>query len=151
MRRYFYTTLLLTSSAVGFYLALKALGVDLLWTLAKAQRWCSRPEWVHLDSTPFASLLRNMGSLLGLGLGLHWPLCAEAQGKRPGAGFKAGCVVVSLLLLQLLDRWTFSPDDLATFYFLSFGKSAAALLVPTALVPRALGWICSGKREDKNA
>ncbi|XP_056285810.1 glucose-6-phosphatase a, catalytic subunit, tandem duplicate 1 [Pseudoliparis swirei] len=150
MRKYFYTTLLLTSITVGFYLVLKALGVDLLWTLDKAQRWCVRAEWVHLDSTPFASLLRNMGTLLGLGLGLHSPLCSEAEKKEASTGFKAGCIVVSLFLLQLLDGWTFSPGDLRTFYFLSFGKSAVALLVPTALVPRALGWICHGKREDKN-
>ncbi len=53
--------------AVGLYLLLKALGVDLLWTLEKAQQWCVNPAWVHLDSTPFASLLRNMGTLFGLG------------------------------------------------------------------------------------
>ncbi|KAE8283944.1 Glucose-6-phosphatase [Larimichthys crocea] len=35
MKKYFYTTLFLTSFAVGFYLLLKALGVDLLWTLEK--------------------------------------------------------------------------------------------------------------------
>ncbi|XP_026207427.1 glucose-6-phosphatase a, catalytic subunit, tandem duplicate 1 [Anabas testudineus] len=149
MNQYFFTTLFLTSFAVGFYLLLKALGVDLLWTLDKAQKWCIRPEWVHLDTTPFASLLRNMGSLFGLGLGLHSPLY-NSNKKNTSAIFKIGCITVSLFLLQFLDGWTFSAENHMTFYFLSFSKSVVALLVPTTMVPWALCWICSGKEEDKN-
>ncbi len=67
LKNYFNITLFLLSFAVGLYLLLKALGVDLLWTLEKAQQWCVNPAWVHLDSTPFASLLRNMGTLFGSG------------------------------------------------------------------------------------
>ncbi|XP_061562584.1 glucose-6-phosphatase a, catalytic subunit, tandem duplicate 1 isoform X1 [Phycodurus eques] len=145
LRTYAFTTLLLTSFAVGFYLLLKALGVDLLWTLAKAQRWCARAEWVHLDSTPFASLLRNMGSLLGLGLGLHLP---PLHGTA--VAFKAGCVVVSLAFLRLLDAWTFSSENLVAFYCLSFGKSAVALLIPTTFAPRALCWISTRSTGSKN-
>lgn len=74
LKNYFYITLFLTTFAVGFYVVLKVLGVDLLWTLEKAQKFCINPEWIHLDSTPFASLLRNMGTLFGLGLDLHSPL-----------------------------------------------------------------------------
>ncbi|XP_030255273.1 glucose-6-phosphatase a, catalytic subunit, tandem duplicate 1 [Sparus aurata] len=148
MRKYFHTTLSLTSLAVCFYLLLRVLGVDLLWTMEKAQKWCVNPEWVHLDSTPFASLLRNMGTLFGLGLGLHSPLNSET--KNTSTSFKMGCIIVSLFLLHLLDGWTFSSENLTTFYFLSFGKSAVALLIPTTLVPFALCWIRPGKTEDKN-
>ncbi|XP_061665963.1 glucose-6-phosphatase a, catalytic subunit, tandem duplicate 1 isoform X2 [Syngnathoides biaculeatus] len=145
LRTYAVTTLLLTSFAVGFYLLLKVLGVDLLWTLEKAQRWCARPKWVHLDSTPFASLLRNMGSLLGLGLGLHFPpLCGTS------VAFKAVCIVFSLAFLGLLDTWTFSSENLVSFYCLSFVKSAVALLIPTTLVPRALCWISARSKGGKN-
>ncbi|XP_023263489.1 glucose-6-phosphatase-like [Seriola lalandi dorsalis] len=150
MKRYFFTTLFLTSFAVGFYLLLKAVGVDLLWTLEKAQRWCIKPEWVHLDSTPFASLLRNMGTLFGLGLGLHSALYTETKKKNTSVTFKMGCIIISLFLLQLLDGWTFSSENHMTFYFLSFGKSAVALLIPTTLVPGALCGIFKEKREDKD-
>ncbi|KAG7219840.1 hypothetical protein INR49_005862 [Caranx melampygus] len=114
-----------------------------------AGKWCIRPEWVHLDTTPFASLLRNMGTLFGLGLGLHSPLYSQTKKKKTSAAFKMGCIVISLLLLQLLDGWTFSSGNLTTFYFLSFAKSAVALLIPTTLVPGALCRIFKGKREDK--
>uniref|UniRef100_UPI0037E881F6 glucose-6-phosphatase a, catalytic subunit, tandem duplicate 1 isoform X1 n=1 Tax=Semicossyphus pulcher TaxID=241346 RepID=UPI0037E881F6 len=150
MKRYFYTTLFLTSFAVGFYLLLKALGVDLLWTMAKAQKWCVKPEWVNLNTTPFASLLRNMGTLFGLGLGLHSSLYTENKKEKKSTSFKMGSIILSLFLLQLLDGWTFSSENLVTFYFLSFGISAVALLIPTTLVPWALSWIFKGKEEDKN-
>ncbi|XP_028263310.1 glucose-6-phosphatase a, catalytic subunit, tandem duplicate 1 [Parambassis ranga] len=148
MSRYFYTTLFLTCFAVGFYLLLKVLGVDLLWTLEKAQRWCVRPEWVHLDTTPFASLLRNMGTLFGLGLGLHSPLYTETKKRNASVPFRMGCVTASLFLLQLLDRWTFSSERLVAFYVLSFSKSAVALLIPTAVVPWALCRVLRAE-EDK--
>ncbi|CAB1311981.1 unnamed protein product, partial [Coregonus sp. 'balchen'] len=119
LKKYFYTTIFLLSFAVGFYVLLKALGVDLLWTLEKAQKWCVRPEWVHMDSTPFASLLRNMSTLFGLGLGVHSPLYTEGK-KNSGTPFRAGCITVSLLLLQILDGKTFSSRNQAMFYVLSF-------------------------------
>ncbi|XP_029383532.1 glucose-6-phosphatase-like [Echeneis naucrates] len=150
MKKYFLATFFLTSFAVGFYLLLKTVGVDLLWTLEKAQRWCVIREWVHLDTTPFASLLRNMGTLFGLGLGLHFPLYTNTKKKSTSVGFSTGCIIISLLLLQLLDGWTFSSENHMTFYFLSFGKSAFALLIPTTLVPWALCRIFKRKRDGKN-
>uniref|UniRef100_A0A3P8R6D9 Glucose-6-phosphatase catalytic subunit 1 n=1 Tax=Astatotilapia calliptera TaxID=8154 RepID=A0A3P8R6D9_ASTCA len=134
MKKYFYTTLFLTSFAVGFYVLLKALGVDLLWTMEKAQKWCIRPEWVHLDTTPFASLLRNMGTLFGLGLGLHSPLYTETK-KSSSLLVKAGCIISSLLLLHLFDSFKPPTHTAALFYLLSFCKSAIVPLVTVSIIP----------------
>ncbi|XP_059893751.1 LOW QUALITY PROTEIN: glucose-6-phosphatase catalytic subunit 1-like [Gadus macrocephalus] len=134
MRSYLLTTMFLTSFAVGFYLLLRALGVDLLWTLEKAQRWCVRAEWVHMDSTPFASLLRNMGTLFGLGLALHSPLYTESK-RSSGAVAKAGCIVSSLLLLHLFDSFKRPTHTAALYYLLSFCKSATVPLVAGSIVP----------------
>lgn len=134
MKKYFYTTFFLTSFAVGFYLLLKTVGVDLLWTLEKAQKWCVNPEWVHLDSTPFASLLRNMGTLFGLGLGLHSPLYTETK-KSSSTLAKAGCVISSLVLLHLFDSFKPPTHTAALFYLLSFCKSATVPLVTVSIIP----------------
>ncbi|XP_064780151.1 glucose-6-phosphatase catalytic subunit 1-like [Oncorhynchus masou masou] len=143
LKKYFNTTIFLLSFAVGFYVLLKALGVDLLWTLEKAQKGCVRAEWVHMDSTPFASLLRNMGTLFGLGLGVHSPLYTESK-KNSSTPFRAGCITVSLLLLQILDGLMFPSRNQATFYVLSVSKCAAALFIPTALVRGGPSWIFPG-------
>ncbi|XP_061562096.1 LOW QUALITY PROTEIN: glucose-6-phosphatase catalytic subunit 1-like [Phycodurus eques] len=134
MKKYFYTTLFLTSFAVGFYLLLRVVGVDLLWTLDKAQRWCARPEWVHLDSTPFASLLRNMGTLFGLGLGLHSPLYTETK-RSSSAVSRVGCIVGSLLLLHLFDSFKPPTHTAALFYLLSFCKSATVPVATVSIIP----------------
>ncbi|XP_033962710.1 glucose-6-phosphatase catalytic subunit 1 [Pseudochaenichthys georgianus] len=134
MKKYFYTTLFLTCFAVGFYLLLKAMGVDLLWTLEKAQKWCVKPEWVHMDSTPFASLLRNMGTLFGLGLGLHSPLYTETK-KSSSSAVKALSVISTLLLLHLFDSFKPPTHTAALFYLLSFCKSATVPLVTVSIIP----------------
>uniref|UniRef100_A0A8C7CHY8 Glucose-6-phosphatase catalytic subunit 1 n=1 Tax=Oncorhynchus kisutch TaxID=8019 RepID=A0A8C7CHY8_ONCKI len=134
LRRYVYTTLSLLSFAVGLYLVLRGLGVDLLWTLDKAQRWCQRPQWVHIDTTPFASLLRNTGTLLGLGLGLHSPLYAEAR-RVGGATYRLACVGATLLLLHQLDSFRPPAHTRALFYLLSFCKSATVPLATVGIVP----------------
>ncbi|XP_051522668.1 glucose-6-phosphatase catalytic subunit 1-like [Myxocyprinus asiaticus] len=149
LKKYFIVTLFLLFFAVGFYVLLKALGVDLLWTLAKAQKCCINPDWVLMDTSPFASLLRNMGTLLGLGFGLHLS-CYNERKKNSSAPFRAGCIFVSLVLLQLLDSMTFSSNNQLIFYLLSFCKSAAALVVPTALVPAVISLISPKSKHEKD-
>ncbi|XP_066554748.1 glucose-6-phosphatase catalytic subunit 1-like [Amia ocellicauda] len=137
LKRYLHTTLFLLTFALGFYLLLRALGVDLLWTLEKAKRWCVRAEWVHMDTTPFASLLRNLGTLFGLGLGLHSPLYTESKPGR-SAPFRLGCIIASLLLLHLFDSFKPPTHTEALFYLLSFCKSAAVPLATVGIIPYCL-------------
>ena len=146
MRGYFCTTLFLTCFAVGFYLLLKAVGVDLLWTMDKAQRWCVRPDWVHLDTTPFASLLRNMGTLFGLGLGLHSPHYTETK-KSSSRPSKATCVITSLVLLHLFDSVKPPTHTAALFYLLSFCKSATVPLVTISIIPYCVNAVLSLHRK----
>ncbi|XP_067286528.1 glucose-6-phosphatase catalytic subunit 1 [Pseudorasbora parva] len=134
LKHYFNVTLFLLSFAVGLYVLLKALGVDLLWTLEKAQRWCVNPAWVHLDTTPFASLLRNMGTLFGLGLGLHSPLYTESK-KSSSAHVRIACIVASLFLLHLFDSIKPPTHTAALFYLLSFCKSATVPLATVSIIP----------------
>lgn len=51
--------------AAGVYWLLRLLGADVMWTLPLAQRWCSNPDWVHLDTTPFFCYIRDASALLG--------------------------------------------------------------------------------------
>lgn len=150
LKRYFSITLFLLVFTVGFYVLLKAVGVDLLWTLEKAQKWCVNPAWVLMDTTPFASLMRNMGTFFGLGLGLHSPLYNKSK-KSTSTPFRIGSIVISLILLQLLDFLTFPLDNHIIFYILSFTKSTVALLVPTILVPRGLSLFLQESKVEKSS
>nr|XP_005310110.1 glucose-6-phosphatase catalytic subunit 1-like [Chrysemys picta bellii] len=151
LRRYLGTTLFLFSFALGFYLLLKALGVDLLWTLEKAKRWCDRPEWVHIDTTPFAGLLRNLGILFGLGLALNSQMYLESCKGKMGQQlpFRLSCIVASLLVLHLFDSFKPPTKVELLFYVLSFCKSAAVPVAAAGLIPYCVAQVLS--QQDKKA
>ncbi|XP_067397511.1 glucose-6-phosphatase catalytic subunit 1-like [Emydura macquarii macquarii] len=151
LRRYLGTALFLFSFALGFYLLLKLLGVDLLWTLEKAKRWCERPEWVHIETTPFAGLLRNLGILFGLGLALNSQMYLEScKGKRgQQLPFRLSCIAASLVVLHLFDSFALPTDREILFYTLSFCKNAAAHLCAVALIPYCIARLL--RRGDKKS
>ncbi|XP_054032663.1 glucose-6-phosphatase catalytic subunit 1 isoform X2 [Dryobates pubescens] len=151
LRRYLGITFFLFSFALGFYLLLRVVGVDLLWTLEKAQRWCARPEWVHIDTTPFASLLRNLGILFGLGLALHSHMYLEScRGKQSQQlPFRLGCIISSLLILHLFDAFKPPSHVQLLFYILSFCKSAAVPLATVSLIPYCISQLLA--TQDKKS
>uniref|UniRef100_A0A2K5CQU4 Glucose-6-phosphatase n=1 Tax=Aotus nancymaae TaxID=37293 RepID=A0A2K5CQU4_AOTNA len=143
LKKYFLITFFLLSFAVGFYLLLKGLGVDLLWTMEKAQRWCERPEWIHIDTTPFASLLKNVGTLFGLGLALNSSMYREScKGKlSKWLPFRLSCIVASLVFLHLFDSFKPPAQVELVFYILSFCKSAAVPLASVSVIPYCLAQV----------
>uniref|UniRef100_A0A452H6R2 Glucose-6-phosphatase n=1 Tax=Gopherus agassizii TaxID=38772 RepID=A0A452H6R2_9SAUR len=151
LRRYLGTTLFLFSFALGFYLLLKALGVDLLWTLEKAKRWCDQPEWVHIDTTPFAGLLRNLGILFGLGLALNSQMYLESCKGKMGQQlpFRLSCIAASLIVLHLFDSFKPPTKVELLFYVLSFCKSAAVPVAAAGLIPYCVAQVL--RQQDKKA
>ncbi|XP_063816163.1 glucose-6-phosphatase catalytic subunit 1-like [Pseudophryne corroboree] len=137
LKKYIYTTVFFFAFAVGFYLSLKAFDVDLLWTLDKAKQWCARPEWIHIDSTPFASLIRNLGIFTGLGLALDSNMYKSShKGKqKTDATFHLGCIIASLLVLHIFDSFELPNKVEMVFYLLSFCKSVAVPLTVVGIVP----------------
>ena len=65
-KHYITTAAALTLAAIVTYLLLLAVGVDPLWSVDKALKWCERRDWVNLDTSLFYSLVRDVSSLLGL-------------------------------------------------------------------------------------
>ncbi|KAM4622735.1 glucose-6-phosphatase catalytic subunit 1-like [Discoglossus pictus] len=149
LKRYIYTTLFLFCFALGFYLLLKAVGVDLLWTVEKAKRWCSHPEWIHIDTTPFAGLLRNLGILFGLGLALNSQMYKDScQGKQRGnLRFRLCCIAVSLVVLHLFDSFKPPTKVEMLFYLLSFCKSAAVPLACVGIIPYCISQVKNQKEK----
>uniref|UniRef100_A0A8C5L4K5 Glucose-6-phosphatase n=1 Tax=Jaculus jaculus TaxID=51337 RepID=A0A8C5L4K5_JACJA len=143
LKKYFLITCFLLGFALGFYLLLKGLGVDLLWTLEKAKRWCERPEWVHIDTTPFASLFKNLGTLLGLGLAVNSSMYRDSCKGRLGKWlpFRLCSIVASLVFLHLFDSLKPPSQRELIFYALSFCKSAAVPFASASLIPYCLAQV----------
>ncbi|XP_053296067.1 glucose-6-phosphatase 2 isoform X2 [Pleuronectes platessa] len=137
LKVYIQTDVFLFSFAVCFYLLLKVMGIDLLWSVTKAKKWCVNPEWIHLDTSPFAGLLRNLGALFGLGLAVNSEMFLQScKGKNGNkTRFKLMCVAATLTCLQLLDLMKMPTHTEVLFYALSFCKSASVPLAVVAVIP----------------
>uniref|UniRef100_A0A671KQP4 Glucose-6-phosphatase catalytic subunit 1 n=1 Tax=Sinocyclocheilus anshuiensis TaxID=1608454 RepID=A0A671KQP4_9TELE len=146
LKSYVHTILCLVFIALGLYALLDAASIDPYWSLMKAQKWCIQPEWVHLDTTPFAGLLRNTGALFGLGLSLHLPIHGELQKNRNcgnSAIYRLTCTAATLPLLSLLDSFKPPTSTHALFYALSFCKSATVPLTTIRFVPYCISTLAN--------
>ncbi|OXB69276.1 hypothetical protein ASZ78_011396, partial [Callipepla squamata] len=137
LRMYIKTNLFLFLFALGFYVILKLLDVDLLWSVPKAKKWCANPDWINIDTTPFAGLVRNLGAFFGLGIGINSEMfITSCKGKNScKISFRVLCIAASLATLQLYNCVKIPTHTEYLFYILSFCKSAAMPLTVVALVP----------------
>ncbi|XP_051681680.1 glucose-6-phosphatase 3 isoform X2 [Oryctolagus cuniculus] len=131
------TALALMLGASLIYWTLISLGLDLSWSINLASKWCERPEWVHLDSRPFASLSRDSGAALGLGIALHSPCYAQIRRAYLGNGQKIACLLLAMGLLGPLD-WLGHPPQVSLFYIFNFLKYTLWPFLVLALVPWAV-------------
>ncbi|XP_062994770.1 glucose-6-phosphatase 3 isoform X2 [Elgaria multicarinata webbii] len=65
---YLWASVSLLLSTLMTYWTLVAFGVDLAWSINLATKWCTKPEWIRMETRPFSSLCRDTATALGLGL-----------------------------------------------------------------------------------
>ncbi|XP_055982605.1 glucose-6-phosphatase 3 [Sorex fumeus] len=128
------TSLALLLGASITYWFLLSLGLDVSWSVDLASKWCERPEWVHIDSRPFASLSRDAGAVLGLGIALHSPCYAEVRRVYLDSSQKSACLLLSMTLLIPL-HWLGHPPQISLFYIFNFLKYTLWPCLVLALVP----------------
>lgn len=67
-RHYLIMTAVLYGGVMATYYTLTLAGVDVLRTLTLARKHCSNPAWVHVDTTPYFSMVRFLSFCSGMGL-----------------------------------------------------------------------------------
>ena len=65
LRHYVAWSLIMVCGIVITYIGISYLGLDPLWSLGLAKKWCANPDWVHPDTTPFFAFVRDISSLIG--------------------------------------------------------------------------------------
>ncbi|KAM6934815.1 glucose-6-phosphatase 2-like [Xenentodon cancila] len=137
LKVYLQANAFLLSFAICFYLLLKFMDVDPLWSVTKAMKWCANPDWIHLDTTPFAGLVRNLGALFGLGLAVNTEMFIRSCKGKNGCNttFRVMCIAATLTFLQLFDFIKLPTHTEALFYILSFCKSASVPFGVVAVIP----------------
>ena len=123
---------LLLVNGLLFYRFLLFLNFDPAFSVSLAYQHCQERSWVHLSSTPFFSLVRSSGAVLGMSLvaklrpGLVSE-CSLGMGSRMSA---LGVVGVGIALLGYVDLgFSLFGSHLLWFYVQELVKSALVPLV----------------------
>uniref|UniRef100_A0A8D0H643 glucose-6-phosphatase n=1 Tax=Sphenodon punctatus TaxID=8508 RepID=A0A8D0H643_SPHPU len=130
---YVCASLSLLLSALLTFWGMMALGIDLTWSIHLATKWCATHEWIRIDTRPFASLSRDVGTALGLGLALHSSYTCHQQ-HRPSRKERALCAATALAVLQVLSD-AGQLENVTVWYGLNFLRYATLPWVVVALLP----------------
>jgi len=131
--------LLMMSLCSGFgaffiYYVWTWLGFDPSFSIPLAEKYCANHNWVHLDSTPYLSVMRSSGSLFGLAISKlirQYIKLSKMYTNGPSS------VILTIVVLYL---WNSVPMagaqiSLILFYILSFIRYAALPFLVTVFVP----------------
>lgn len=134
-KHYFMGTLGMFVTAMATFFAIKSLGVDPLWTVQRAIKWCAKPENVHIDTTPFFSMMRYCGFFLGMGFGLFSGLYKTASKVKFTTGMKILSAVLAVGAAKASEQISLPKDNLYVLYALTFLMSAVLPYIFIAVVP----------------
>ena len=165
-------TVVLLCFTMMIYKFLSMVVYDPSMTLKKAQKWCADPSYIHLDTTPFYALVRDLGAAMGIGLsyylirilsrkvlffkdGLNSSNSPNNSSLRVNFFLRSTNAVVSLVLLKLLETVSASQSNLMFFYITGYIRNAISTTVVMAIVPLLTQAIfqvftCTGNR-NKNS
>lgn len=138
-------TVFMLTIVVATYGLLMLMRVDPGWTLAKAIRYCAKREHVHLDTTPFFSIMRYTGFFLGAGIGLNAapePLVVRPpQVSRPNESMKVRTInllkgLISIGVIYVFNCVKIPTGNMPLFYTLSFLMNSVQPILFIAVIPK---------------
>lgn len=113
-RQYVLISVGLCASALATYGVLRLMGVDPLWSVDRAVKWCVKQEYIHVDTTPFFSMMRYCAFPFGMGLAMT-------------SGFYQRVVKAT--------EFTWSMRVLAAILAVGVGKASELVSLPKSNVP----------------
>ncbi|KAJ7409565.1 Glucose-6-phosphatase 3 [Willisornis vidua] len=125
-------------SALALHGLATAAGIDLDWSLRLASTWCSDPAWLRLDTRPFASLCRVVGSALGLALAARMPLTRREEDDLIDSRLRMTSTGLALVALDILHKLP-KATDTASFYrhmvcFYAVGPFLVIIVLPRSVI-----------------
>ena len=126
---------------LGIYYGLLVVGLDPEFSVALATKYCKERSWVHPDTTPFYSLMRSTGAVLGMSLVAKLTAGRGTTGDRlRGRGRIDGRtltgLIFSLLLIFLVHSKyvpSFAESGHVIFYAAAVAKAATIPFVNSIL------------------
>ncbi|XP_067004675.2 glucose-6-phosphatase catalytic subunit 1 [Anabrus simplex] len=133
-------SLLMSSISVGAYWLQKALGIDPQWSVRMAFKWCDSPDYIHVNTTPLFSLVRDAGAVFGVALASPVSRFRKPQSYLVGIGC---CFLLAVAFRMATDA--IPTKDVHVFYgcqFMLFATEAFLLLI----IPQKLAAWYTGQK-----
>lgn len=141
LNHYFYGTVLLFISALSTFAVLKLLGFNPMWSVERALKWCAKRENVHLDTTPFFSMMRYCGFFLGMGLALHSNLYQNAFKNFFTTNMKIVAAILSIGFAKSTEYVPMPKSYPSLCYLIAFVLSIILPYVFVAVIPYCISKI----------
>lgn len=149
LKAYFVGTLGMFASALLTYVTLLyVFGFNPLWSVERALKWCAKREHVHLDTTPFFSMMRYTGFFLGMGLGLHSRLLKSTPVGQFSTAAKLTTAALSVAASKAIEAIPIAKESLNvnTIYGIVFFESLVLPYLFIAVIPFIVGKFTSTKK-----
>ncbi|GBM68008.1 Glucose-6-phosphatase [Araneus ventricosus] len=137
------------ASALSMYAFLTAIGVDPMWSVGRAIKWCAKPEYVHLDTTPFFSMMRYCGFMFGMGFGFNSKSFKQNSKSRFTLAMKIACAIISVGVCKLSEKVALFKINMFLFYVQAFLLNALLSYVMIAAAPYIVSKIWNSNTKQK--
>lgn len=150
LRHYILSTGLLLFSALATFVVLRAMGINPMWSVDRAVKWCARQEYIHMDTTPFFSMMRYCGFLLGMGLAFNSDLYMKLQSPagQPSIPARIFTAFLCLIVAKLSEQIDLPKSNNQIFYGTAFLLNALLPFLFIAVLPHLTNRLW-GRRTNK--
>ncbi|XP_064470967.1 glucose-6-phosphatase catalytic subunit 1-like [Ornithodoros turicata] len=134
-RQYVLASIGLFASALLTYGVLSLMGVDPLWSVNRAVKWCAKQEYIHVDTTPFFSMMRYCSFPLGMGLGMTTSAYKKATATPFTWPMKIAAIALAVGAGKASELVSFPKSNVYVFYASAFVFNGVLAAVMFAFVP----------------
>jgi len=134
-KHYVWGTIGMFVTAMSTFAVIKGLGMDPLWSVNRAIKWCAKQEYVHIDTTPFFSMMRYCGFFLGMGFGLFSQMYAQASKIKFTTGMKVLSAILAVGAAKASELIVLPKSNIYVLYAFAFTVSAILPYIFIAVVP----------------
>lgn len=150
LRYYILCTAGLLATALATFAMLKSLGMNPLWSVDRAVKWCAKQEYIHVDTTPFFSMMRYCGFLLGMGFGFNSTFYQKIQAVRFSLLAKITIAALCILMSKISENVTLPRQNDAVFYGSAFTLNTLLPYLYIAVLPYIVSKFIGGTTKKVN-
>ncbi|XP_077993124.1 glucose-6-phosphatase 2-like [Glandiceps talaboti] len=147
---YIIGSVLILVTAIGLFFILQALNLNPGWSIPLAMKWCAKPEYIHLDTTPFFALSRDAGCVLGLGV-ITVMLTAKCPDRLKQSIDFLGSVIAILgcvLYCLVIESIPLPQSNILLFYIYGFVKNSFIPIGVVCLRTAVASLVCRPKNHN---